>query len=100
MQWGEGCKESIIKAIENTFKTIMLYFKAPSKEVIARAMRFLPRVQEFDPYLIEIMRGQAESTGLSFEAIFTQRCVNELETHYNDLPGLCTSFAATGKIKE
>ncbi len=97
-QWGEGCKESISKISENICNGTTFFNKTSKEEVVSNAMKFLPAVQEFDPYLIEIMRGQADATGLSFEEIFTQKCFNEL--FFNNLSGLCTSFAATGKATQ
>ncbi|MCX6826898.1 MAG: C45 family autoproteolytic acyltransferase/hydrolase [candidate division Zixibacteria bacterium] len=96
-QWGEGCKESILKISDNSFNVMSLMYQAPKEEVIAHAMRFLPLVQKFDPYLIEIMRGQADGAGVNFEEIITQKCMNELLFRYNNITGLCTSFAVTGK---
>lgn len=99
-QWGEGCKESILKISENIRSGMALFYKASKEEVISKAMKFFPAVQKFDPYLVEIMRGQADATGLSFEEIFTQKCFNELTFCYNNISGLCTSFAATGKATQ
>ena len=99
-QWGEGCKESILKVSENAFNGMSFMYQAPWEEVISKAMEFLPLVQEFAPYLVEIMRGQADATGLSFEEIFTQKCMNELMFQFNNMTGLCTSFAATGKATQ
>jgi len=99
-QWGNGCKESILNVSENLFNVMSLMYQAPREEVIARAMTLFPLVQEFDPYLLEIMKGQADTTGLSLEEIFTQKCMNELMFQYNNLTGLCTSFAATGKATQ
>jgi len=100
-QWGEGCRESILKVSENAFNGMSLMYQAPREEVISKAMKFLPLVQEFDPYLVEIMRGQSDGTGISFEEIFTQKCMNELTFYYNGkIIGLCTSFAATGKATQ
>jgi len=76
------------------------YYQASKDQVVSQAMKFFPAVQKFDPYLIEIMRGQADATGLSLEEIFTQKCFNELSFHYNNISGLCTSFAATGKATQ
>ncbi|MCE5346526.1 MAG: C45 family autoproteolytic acyltransferase/hydrolase, partial [Bacteroidales bacterium] len=100
-QWGEGCKESLFRVSENAFNGMNLMYQAPREEVIARAMKFLPFVQEFDPYLIEIMRGQSDGAGISFEEIFTQKCMNELTFYYSGkIIGLCTSFAATGEATQ
>lgn len=99
-QWGEGCKESILKISENICNGMAVFYQASKEEVVSNAMKFLPAVQEFDPYLVEIMRGQADATGLSLEEIFTQKCFNELTFYYNNISGLCTSFAATGKATQ
>ncbi len=99
-QWGEGCKESILKVSENIYNSMTSYYQASKEEVISNAMKFFPAVQKFDPYLVEIMRGQADATGLSLEEIFTQKCFNELTFAYNNISGLCTSFAATGKATQ
>lgn len=96
-QWGEGCKKSILKVSENIYNSIGSYFQSSKEEVTSLAMKFFPAVQKFDPYLVEIMRGQADATGLSLEEILTQKCFNELTFSYNNVSGLCTSFAAPGK---
>lgn len=107
-QWGEGCKESILRIAENISQSMADFYQASKEEAVANAMKFLPVVKEYDPYLVEIMRGQAEATGLAFEEIFTQKCFNELCFHFssinntggdnsgNSASGLCTSFAAAG----
>jgi len=100
-QWGEGCKENILKSLENTFNVMSLLYQAAKRDVIAKAMKFYPGVKEFDPYLIEIVHGQADAVGVSFEEVFTQKCVFELMVFCTGkIPGLCTSFAATGKATQ
>lgn len=99
-QWGEGCKESILKISENICNSMACNYQASKEEVVSHAMKFFPAVQEFDPYLVEIMRGQADATGLSLEEIFTQKCFNELTFYYNNISGLCTTFAVTGKATQ
>jgi isopenicillin-N N-acyltransferase-like protein len=76
------------------------FYRASKEEVVSNAMKFLPAVQKFDPYLVEIMHGQADATELSLEEIFTQKCFNELSFYYSNITGLCTSFAATGKATQ
>jgi isopenicillin-N N-acyltransferase-like protein len=98
--WGEGCKESILKVSENLGQAMASYYQASKDQVISQAMKFFPMVQKFDPYLVEIMRGQADAAGLGLEEIFTQKCFNELSFYYKNISGLCTSFAATGKATQ
>ena len=100
LQWGEGCRESIYKISENSFRGLDLMYQAKKEDVIDQAMMFLPQIEDFDPYLVDIMRGQADATGLSFAEIVTQRCMNELPFYYTQITALCTSLAATGKATE
>jgi Acyl-coenzyme A:6-aminopenicillanic acid acyl-transferase. len=100
LQWGEGCKASILKISENIFNSMAAFYQASKEQVISNAMKYFPIVQEFDPYLVEIMRGQAEAAGLDFKEIFMQKCINELTFYYNNISGLCTSFAAAGKATQ
>lgn len=100
LQWGEGCKESILRSLENHFNGINLIYHDPKEKVVAVAMKFLPLVQDFDPYLIDIIKGQADGSGASFEEIFTQKCSFELAFYYKQIAALCTSFAATGQATE
>ncbi|HPR94613.1 MAG TPA: C45 family autoproteolytic acyltransferase/hydrolase [Syntrophomonadaceae bacterium] len=97
LQWGEGCRENLSQISENSFRSMDLMYQAKKEDVIAQAMKFLPRIQEFDPYLVDILKGQADGAGLSFAEILTQRCMNELLFYYQQISGLCTTFAATGK---
>ena len=77
-----------------------MFYQASKEEVVSHAIKFLPAVQKYDPYMVEMIRGQADATGLSFEEIFTQKCINELSFYYNNIAGLCTSFAVTGKATQ
>lgn len=97
LQWGEGCRESIHQISQDSFRRLASMYHATQEDVVAQAMKFLPRIQEFDPYLLEIIKGQASATGLSVPEILAQRCMNELLFYYTEIRGLCTAFAATGK---
>jgi len=97
LQWGEGCRENIHQLAENSFRNMDSMYQAKKEDVIAAAMKFLPRIEDFDPYLVDIMKGQAHATGLSFAEIVTQKCMNEVLFYYKNITGLCTAFAATGK---
>jgi len=50
--------------------------------------------------LIEILKGQADGVGISFEEVFTLRCISELTFYYFKIINFCTSFAATGKATQ
>lgn len=97
LQWGEGCRESFYHNSENSFRNLELLHQAKKADVMTQAMRFLPLIQEFDPYLIDIMKGQADATGLNFAEIVTHRCMIELSFYYQTIAGWCTGFAATGE---
>ncbi|MDD3365546.1 MAG: C45 family autoproteolytic acyltransferase/hydrolase [Syntrophomonas sp.] len=96
-QWGEGCKESILHGLENLFNGMAFMYKVSKEKVISKAMKFLPLVQDYDPYLIEILKGKATGAGVGFEEIFTQKCGHELLFYYTNMAGYCTSFALTGE---
>lgn len=100
LQWGKGCKASILRISENIFNSMAAFYQASKEQVISNAMKYFPIVQEFDPYLAEIMRGQADAVGLDIKEIFTQKCINELTFYYNNISGLCTSFAAAAKATQ
>lgn len=82
-QWGEGCKASILQISENIYSAMASFYQASKEAVLFNAMKYFPIVQAFDPYLVEIMRGQADAAGLSLEEIITQKCFNELTFYYN-----------------
>lgn len=96
-QYGEACRENIKKSLEMNLFGLSTGYNASKQNVIDNAMKFLPKVREFDPYLIEMLNGQAQGAGLSFEEVFSLRCMSELVIYYNQITSLCTSFAATGK---
>lgn len=96
-QYGEACRDNIKKSLEINLHGLSLAYKASKEDIVGNAMKYLSKVQEFDPDLIEMLKGQAAGTGLSFEEVFTLRCMMELMIYYNQVISLCTSFAATGK---
>jgi len=96
-QYGTSCRESLVGSVESLFRDIGMFQKAGKQDIIATARKYLPIVENFDPLLIEILKGQAEGAGLSFDEVFTLRCKLELGIYYQRIVALCTSFAATGK---
>ena len=99
-QWGEACRDSILQGLENSTMGMSLIYHASREEITSKAMRFLPLVQDFDPYQVEIMKGQARGAGVKFEEVFVQKCSFELSFYYNNITSMCTSFAATGNATE
>lgn len=96
-QYGEGCRDSILKSMEINFGIPTSGYNISQEQLINSAKKYLPLVKSFDPELIEMIEGQAEGAGISFEQAFALRCTLELGPYYPRLSGLCTSFAARGK---
>ncbi len=96
-QWGEGCKENILQALQMTIGGLSMGYQASKDDILANAMKFHARAKDFDPDLMEILRGQADAVGVSFEEIFALKCGFDLGANFGQLSGLCTSFAVTGE---
>lgn len=79
------------------------YFSGVSREqVLQDASKFIPYIEEFDPELIEELKGLAEGSGRQFEEIIALNARWELNYAYNKwaipkayIPGGCTAFALT-----
>ena len=95
-QYGEGCRDSIQSSIEINFGILTSGYKISQEQLINSAKQYLPLVEHFDPELIEMIKGQAEGAGISFDEAFALRCTLEMGPYYPMLSGLCTSFAARG----
>jgi len=55
-------------------------------------------LENFDPQAVELIKGIAAGVSISFEEALMVRVLMELMFFYSgQVPGLCTSFAATGK---
>lgn len=96
-QYGEGCRDSILKSIEINFGILTSGYKISQDQIIDSAKKYLPLVKNYDPELIEMIKGQAEGAGISFDQAFALRCTLEVGPYYPKLSGLCTSFAVRGK---
>lgn len=95
-QYGVAGKENILKSMEMCFGVLNLIHKATKEDVVANAMKYYPIVKEFDPYLIDIIKGQADGVGVSFEEVFALRSIFDVFMYYAQVSSLCTSFAVTG----
>ncbi len=100
-QWGEGCRENLQKSLA------MLYaglehgpFRANKGKVWDAAVTFLGAVRNFDPYGFEILRGQAEGSGMVLEEALALQCTLEIAFNFGGIMALCTSFAVTGKATQ
>lgn len=101
LQWGKGCKEHILKTTRNSLEGMISFLNLSKEQVVSMAMEHYPQIEKFDPYLVEIMRGQADGVGLPFEEIVTQKCMNDFTgMAMTGLSTLCTAFSATGAATE
>lgn len=96
-QWGKAGKESIQRSLEMGLKVIKGMYPTRREYIMANAMKHYPLVKDFDPYLVDMIKGQADGSGLSFEEVFTLRSIFDLFMCYNQISSLCTSFAVTGQ---
>ncbi|UCD45767.1 MAG: hypothetical protein JSV27_04585 [Candidatus Bathyarchaeota archaeon] len=96
-QYGEAARENIVKSIDALMGRVNSFHKAGKEEILANTRKYLPEVERFDPDLTEMMKGQAEGAGVTFDEVLALRCWFELRWYYPQLTTLCTSFAVTGK---
>ena len=101
-QYGEACPDSFHKASDFFFGALQRsVYKATKGAVIDGAAKaFLDQVKCFDVEAIEMVRGQADGAGLDFREAFALQCVIEVSFNYQQIAGLCTSFAVTGRAAE
>lgn len=52
-QYGEACRDNIKQSLEMNLYGLSAGYNASKQNVIDNAMRFLPKVRDFDPYLIQ-----------------------------------------------
>lgn len=96
-QYGKAARKNIIKSIDALINRISFGQKSVKEEVLANTRKYIPLVESFDPELIEMLKGQAEGSSVSFDEVFALRCWFELRFYYQRLTAMCTSFAVTGK---
>lgn len=94
-QYGEACRENILKSVEINFVNLHKNHQMTKSEATALAMKFYPQAKEFDPEIIEFIKGEAAGAGIAFEEAFTLRCIMDLQFRYGTIPEMCTSFAVT-----
>ena len=69
------------------------------KEILDKAMTFLPSINSLDPKLVQELQGISSGSGLDFSKILALNCRWELNYAYlpdmNEADGGCTAFALT-----
>lgn len=99
-QYGETCRKDFRHSLDR-FYTIIQQCQISKEKIIEDVNKFLPLVENFDPQIIEFIKGIASGAYISFEEAMIIRAGEEL-AFYNKInsdltPSLCTSFSATGK---
>lgn len=91
----ELCVDTLIN-----FSNITMNAELSKDEILTTAGKFFSMVEDFDPDLIEFVKGQAEGAGMNFRETFYLRCAYEMLLNYGQLSSMCASFAATGSATE
>ena len=97
LQYGEAARENVVRSIDSLLGRVKNFHRASKEEVLANTRKYIPVVEEFDPKLVETLKGQAEGAEVTFDEILALRCWFELRWYYPKLATSCTSFAVTGK---
>ena len=100
IQIGSACRSNIDKALEMTLFGLGMVHGAGKADIVANALKFLPGIKEFNPDLIERLKGLAKGADITFEEAVTLQCAFDLGGYYGQLSSMCTSFAVTGPASE
>ncbi len=96
-QYAAARRDSFITSIDSMFGEYIQANQTGKEEIVATLRKYIPLVESFDPYLLDMLKGQADGAGVSLEEIFLLRCNFELSFYYQRMKTFCTSFAVTGK---
>jgi isopenicillin-N N-acyltransferase like protein len=97
-QWGEACRAHLRASAESFFLALSMSPLGASREDVVRtALKLEAPVRAFDPGALELLRGRAEGSGLSYGESFALHCMLELAINYAQIGGMCTSLALTGE---
>jgi isopenicillin-N N-acyltransferase-like protein len=99
-QHGSGAMPEIVLNYRYYMTTWLSNSGATEKEILERAMAFLPFIHAMDEKLIEELKGVAAGSGLEFPQIVALNCRWELNYAYlpdmnDEASGGCTAFAMT-----
>ena len=99
-QHGAGATREIQSNYRYYMTTWKSYSGTEEKEILDKAMTFLPFIDALDKNLVEELKGVAAGAGLGFPAIVALNCRWELNYTYlpdmnNEADGGCTAFAMT-----
>lgn len=96
-QYGEVAKKNIFTSVTFMFESLERgFFKARRNGVLKAANKYLENVRAFDPDAIEWVQGIADGSGISFDESFALKSYLEISMNYQQIAGMCTSFALTG----
>jgi isopenicillin-N N-acyltransferase like protein len=97
-QWGEGCREINAELLRQNLAYVMKEYNVSRQEILHEAMKFFPLVEQYDPYFLEMLEGQASALGVRFEEILFYRCIGEIKDYYQHKEEpLCSTVGVTGK---
>jgi isopenicillin-N N-acyltransferase-like protein len=102
LQYGKASEAMLRRSLAMCLKTLTDFSKATlnaelsTDEILSTAGNFLAMAEDFDPELIEFVKGEAEGAGMSFREAFYLRCAYDMLLCYGKMSSMCTSFAATG----
>ena len=96
-QFGEACREDFHRSVEDFYTNMQQHYQISKEQIIADVNKFLPLAENFDPQVVEFIKGIAEGAHIGFEEAMMIRVAHMLMYYADQISGLCTSFSATGK---
>ncbi|MEV0810153.1 C45 family peptidase [Micromonospora sp. NPDC050200] len=94
--YGEAARDRIAMAIDFYAEAFVRSAQLPWSQVTARALGWVPLIEDYLPGILEEVRGIAEGSGRTFGEILALNGRGELSyanPFADDEPGECTSFA-------
>src|SRR4030042_2983361 len=96
-QYGTARRNSFITSINSMYEEYSVSNKTGKEDINTTLRKYFPLVESFDPYLFEMLKGQAKGVGAALEEIFLLRFNFEMSFYYQRMKTFCTSFAVTNK---
>jgi len=90
-KYGTHFKHLIAHLIQEGFYK-ELRARTTKRQLLRRAKRYAPFIEDYSPEIAEELKGLAEGSGRSYEEIIMINAYEEID----ELAGRCTAFAATG----
>lgn len=96
-KWGKAVKPYLKSVIDGEIGGLAQFMSMDKAQLVSISSQLMPAAEQYDPDFMRVLEGISKGAELPLEEVFAIKAFLEMMFYAENVHGMCTSFALTGR---